>query len=112
MPKKLKITFVVPEVLQNEIRTRIVKDGYGFRGKSHWISEAIENFLKLSNFPELVSYGNEMHGFEKAETIVIDHSLGVKLEDAILTVRTTFPMLEGVKSRIVRTAILQRLLRS
>ena len=111
MVSKSKISFVVPEDLQKDLRTRVIKDDYGFRGKSKWVSEAVEQLLNLPNFPELVNYGDEMHDFEKAETIVVDYRLKEQLEQAMVTIRKQYPMLEGLKSQIVRTAILQRLLR-
>lgn len=112
MNKKFKITLVVPTNLQNDLRERIIKDGYGLRGKSKWVSEAIDRLLNCENFPELVRINDEMHGFEKAETIVIEYPLKVRLDNAIITIRQEFLTLEGIKSRIVRTAILQRLLRN
>ena len=112
MLTKSKLTFVVPDNLQKDLRARVIKDDYGLRGKSKWVSEAIEKLLELANYPELVNYSDEMHRFEKVETVVIEYPIKIKLEDAILKVRQQFPTLEGVKSRIVRTAILQRLLRT
>lgn len=109
---KTKITFVVPAALQAELRERVAREGYGLRGKSLWASEAIEGLLKLENFPMLVQYSDEMHGFEKVETIVVTLDLKRQLDQAILEVRRQYPTAEGVQSAIVRTAIIQRLLRS
>lgn len=109
--KKSRITFVVPTSLQKDLRERIVKDGYGLRGKSTWVEEAIKNLLSLDSFPELVNYSDEMQVFERTESIVVTYPLKLLLSDAILKIRKEFPMLEGVQSRIVRTAIIQRLLR-
>jgi hypothetical protein len=109
---KTKITFYVPEILQHELQARVIKEGYGLRGKSRWVSEAISRLLIINNFPELVNYSDSMGGFEKAETIVIDQATQHALENAIIQIRKNFPLLEGVKSRIIRTALLQRLLRS
>lgn len=111
MTNKTKITFVVPEVLQNDLRQQIVKDGYGLRGKSKWVSEAITRLFAISSYPLLVSYNDEMSRFDKVETIVISYTLHKELDDAIITIRKDFPAMEGLKSRIIRTAILQRLLR-
>ena len=112
MSKNYKVTFAVPGKLKKELCERVIQDGYGFRGKSKWMSEAAENLLKLKNFPNLVDYGGEMSGFDEMETAVVDYQLKLKLDEAILQVRKEFPTLEGVTSRIMRTAILQRLLRS
>lgn len=108
---KAKVTFTVPKNLQQDLRVRVIKDGYGLRGKSKWVQESIELLLSLPNFIELVHYSDEMQGFEKVETVVINYPQAIKLEKAIIAIREVFPLLEGVKSRIVRTAILQRLLR-
>lgn len=112
MSKNHKITFAVPKKLKDEIGEKVIKDGYGFRGKSKWISEAVENLLKIKDFIALVNQGDEMSGFDGMETAVIDYQLKLKLDNAILQIRKAFPTLEGVTSRIMRTAILQRLLRS
>lgn len=112
MPVKSKITFAVPENLRNELRQHVIKDGYGLRGKSRWISEAVENFLQFKDFLELISYSDEMYGFDQIETVVIDYNLKTQLDKAVVEIRKEFPTIEGVKSRIMRTAILQRILRS
>ena len=111
MVSKVKITFVVHESLQKELRERIINEDYGLRGKSKWVVEAIKMLLSMKNFPELVKFGNELSGFEKVETIVVDTGLKNQLNNAIIEIRKEFPALEGVQSRIVRTAILQRLIR-
>ena len=109
---KTKITFVVPAALHLELRERVPHDGYGLRGKSKWVSEAIASLFLLENFPTLVQYSEEMHGFEKVETVVVSSELKKQVDQAILEVRKHYPSSEGVQSSIVRTAIMQRLLRS
>lgn len=108
----IKITFVVPEKLQQDLRRQIIADGYGMRGKSRWISEAIQQLLDLSDFPDFVQYSEEMSGFTCSETIVISPALKRALDGAILKVRLLHPTFEGVQSCIVRTSIIQRLIRS
>ncbi len=109
---KAKITFVVPQSLQQELRHKVINDGYGMRGKSKWVSEAIERLLQIDNYADLVYLGDEMKGFEKVETISIERSLKKTLDQAIHDIRKQHPLLEGVQSGIIRTSILQRLLRS
>lgn len=112
MADKIKITFVVPQSLQEELRRQVISDGYGMRGKSKWVGEAIENLLKLGSYPDLVTLGDEMKGFEKVETITVERTLKKALDHAIHDTRKQYPLLEGVQSRIIRTSIVQRLLRS
>lgn len=112
MSDKVKITFVVPEKLQLDLRKQIIADGYGMRDKSRWISESIQSLLAMPNFSDFVQFSDEMHGFEKSETIVVTAELKRSLDLAMLTIRKKHPALEGVQSRIIRTSILQRLIRS
>ncbi len=112
MAFKTKLTFAVPERLQTELRERIVKDGYSLKEKSRWISEAIELLLELENFAEFVRFSDEMSNFKKSETVIISVSLKNKLDQSIMKLRQLYPLMEGVQSRIIRTAIVQKILRS
>lgn len=111
MSDKVKIAFVLPTNLQNELKERIIKDSYNLRGKSRWVCEAISNLLTTEHFPDLVKLNDEMKGFEKLESIIVSRPLKKQLDEAIVEVRKKYPTIEGVQSRIVRTAIVQRLLR-
>lgn len=111
MPTNSKISFAVPQSLKTELQEHVIKENYGLRGKSKWISEAVEKLLELKDYPELISYNDEMRGFDKIETIVVEYGLKQKIDKAILQIRKEYPTLEGVKSRLMRTAIMQRILR-
>jgi len=112
MANKVKITFVLPAKLQDEMRQKIIADGYGLRGKSRWVSHALQSLLAIDNYHELVNYNDGMLSLEKVETVVLPLEQRKALEEAILHVRQFYPMLEGVQSRILRTCILQKLIRS
>lgn len=111
MVKKNKVTFVIHETLQKELRKKMITDNYGLRGKSKWVSEAIELLLSMENYPELVNIGDGLKNFQKTETITMDTVLKNKLDAAIIEIRKKYPLSEGVQSKIVRTAIIQKLLR-
>lgn len=112
MEKKVKVTFVLPEALQRDLKERIVMDGYDLKGKSKWVVEAIEKLFLFDNFAYLVKLNDEMKGLEKSESIVIDRSFKAIMNEAMVRIRKEYPALEGVQSRIVRTAIVQRLIRT
>ena len=45
--KKLKLSIALPNKLKEEFKIRVIQDGYGMRGKSKWVNEAVEEFLKI-----------------------------------------------------------------
>jgi len=109
---KCRYTFALSISLKEDFKTHVNKDGYGFRGKSKWASEAIEQLLSLKNFTELVNYNHKMiNQLTEKDTLYIDFDLNKKLLESIPKVRKDFPLLEGVKSCIIRTAIIQRIIR-
>jgi len=111
MSNKIKISFVLPEALQRDLKLMLIADGYDLKAKSKWVSEAVERLLVMENFTHLVKLNDEMSGFEKMESIVVESALKLKINESALMVRKDYPILEGVQSRILRTAIVQRLLR-
>lgn len=109
---KSRISFYIPENLQLDFKQQMIKDGYDLKGKSKWVSEAIERLLNIFSYPELVKINDEMRLSGKLDTVSIDRHLKKQLDQAIVDVRKRYPAIEGVQSRIIRTAIVQRLLRS
>ncbi len=110
MTDKVKISFVLPQGLQKDLKERIVQDGYSLKGKSQWVSEAIERLLNKESYIDLVKVNDVMQGFEKLESILVEKNLKSKLEASVINIRRKYPEIDGVQSRIMRTAILQRLL--
>lgn len=110
MSRKVKISFVIPEGLQKDLKERIVLDGYSLKGKSQWVVEAVEQLLKINSYIDLVKVNDAMHGFEKFESILVERKLKTQLDESVINIRRKYPDIEGVQSRIMRTAILQRLL--
>lgn len=109
MIKKSRINVILPENMSKEIRQRMLKDNYSLREKSRWISEAIEEFLKLNDYHNFVEMANLVDDLTHAETIHITLDLVEQLENAVLQVRKEHPVLEGVKSLIVRASVIRRL---
>lgn len=110
MMNKIKISFAVPLNLQKDLKERIVLDGYNLKGKSLWVTEAVEHLLKMETYADLVKLNYEMRsGFEKLESILIDRKLKSQIDASVINVKKKYPEIDGVQSRIMRTAILQRL---
>ncbi len=109
--KKIRISYFLPEAILIDVKETMMKQGYDLKGKSKWVSEAIHELLQFTNFSELVMLNAQMQGFEKLDSISIDSTLKTKLDETVIEIRKQFPSIEGVQSKILRTAIVQRLLR-
>lgn len=101
----------IPTTLHNKLLQAVVAEGYGMRGKSKWVTEAIENFLVLPNHRELVDIASEMEDLAVVMSLRLPEALALRLEDAMIEVRKSYPSMEGVKSNIIRASIIQRMIR-
>lgn len=108
---KVMTTLKLPEQLEKEMLHRVVEGGYGLRGKSRWVKEAIEQLLLLENFWEYVQLAEDMEDLTRSVSIRLPETLAKALEDALIRVRNVYPAIEGVKSLIIRASIMQRLIR-
>lgn len=111
MNKKIMTSIKLQKNLHRRLQQRIIEDGYGMRGKSKWIIESIESLLALSDYPTLVDIADDMDHLSDMVCIRLPEELLVKIEQAIVRIRTQYPIIEGVKSNLIRASIMQRLLR-
>ena len=102
----------VQKLLHYKMQQRVIGDGYGMRGKSKWIMEAIEGFLQLPDYPSLTDIAGEMEQLTEVVSIRLSDELMDKLDKAIIKVRRQYPAMEGVKSNLIRASIMQRLIRA
>lgn len=110
MRKKARVSVILPRNACKEIRVRMLQEGYSLREKSKWYGEAIDLFLESPNYAEYVEMAALVEDKTQAETIYISKELQEKLEESIIDIRQKIPLLDGVKSLIVRASIIQRLL--
>ena len=99
------------KLLHHKLLQRIINDGYGMRGKSKWIIESIDMFLALPDYPTLVDIADNMDQLSEIVSIRLPEELLDKIDQAIIAIRRLYPVMEGVKSNLVRASIIQRLLR-
>jgi hypothetical protein len=62
-------------------------------------------------YHELVDIGDEIGRLIAVESIYLSYELKEKLDNALIVIRKRYPAMEGVQSCIIRTSIIQRLLR-
>jgi len=108
---KITTTVKLPGPTEIAMLKNVVSEGYGLRGKSKWIEEAVESFLVLPNYHELVDIADEMKQLTRMVSIRLSQALAQRIDEAVVTVRRYYPELEGVRSKILRASIIQRLLR-
>lgn len=97
--------------LHHRLQQQIIEDGYGMRGKSKWIIESIESLLNLPDYPSLVHIAEDMDQLNEMVSLRLPEGLALRIEKAAVYIRKQYPMLEGVKSNLIRASIVQRLLR-
>ena len=104
-------TFRILEALNHKLNERVVLDGYGMHGRSKWIKEAISALLTYPNYEELVSISSDAAGTKKPVTLRLPKRLFIEMDNAVLSIRKKYPEVEGIKGKIINTAIMQRLIR-
>jgi len=109
--KKLKLSIALPSKLKEEFKLMVIKDGYGMRGKSKWVAEAVEKFLQIENFQDFVCLAEAQENLNDKEMIFAEETLEKQINQGVIAVRKIYPLMEGVKSKILRAAIMQRLFR-
>lgn len=99
------------KLLHFKMQQRVISDGYGMRGKSKWIVEAIETFLQLPDYPTMADIAGDMDQLSEVLSMRLPDDLLLKIDHAIIEVRRHYPAMEGVKSNLIRASIMQRLIR-
>lgn len=111
MIKKMMTSIKLQKLLHFKMQQRVISDGYGMRGKSKWIVEAIESFLQLPDYPTLADIADDMDQLSDVISIRLPNELTAKIDGAVIEVRRHYPAMEGVKSNLIRASIMQRLIR-
>lgn len=108
-------SFKIPASLEIEINKKLVAEGYGLRGKSKWICDAITQFLNCQDkdfILDCIEFSEELKNLNKSISFRPTETVYILLDQWIVAVRMKMPMIEGVKSKIIRTAIIHKLLGS
>jgi len=112
MHKKVMTSIKLQRKLHRRLQQRVIEDGYGMRGKSKWIIEAIKDLLEMIDYPTLVDIAEDMDQLSDIISIRVPEDLMLRIEQAVVHVRKQYPTIEGVKSNLIRASIMQRLIRA
>ena len=108
-------SFKIPASMELEMNKKIVSDGYGLRGKSKWISDVLCKFLMCGDDAfvlDCIGYSEELERLDKTVSVRLSPMAESSLNEWVVKSRMQMPTLEGVKSKIIRTAIIHGLLGS
>lgn len=111
--KTKKITVRFSKRLRSEMLNALINSGYGLRGKSKWLIEAIQLFLQQSNFVELSEQGIDINQAELSdiEAFYINADIIEEIKKASIEIRSIHPLFIGVQSALIRSAVIYRLMR-
>ena len=104
-----RLTVRLPIDMIDEVKRDMEKHEYGRRQQSRWISEAIDRLLTMDYFPELVAEDYIADGRNKPVRISVPGTTSAGIDRAVPRVRRELKT-EEVISKLVRTAIIQRLI--
>lgn len=111
----IRIQVRLPAPLLSELNQAMLSNNYGLKGRSRWAEEAICFLINLESFEDLVTLDETINTSLSPCSFTLSEKTKNILEDALLKSLTKVkPEYRNnlSLSSIVRTAILQRLLRN
>lgn len=102
-------TFKLPPQLLDGMNAQVEKDGYGKRGRSRWIREAVRGYLKSDPKLERIGVGDAVDGKLALLTLSADRSFVNLMNDTSLRIRAVHALEPGPQSLLIRTSIRYRL---
>jgi hypothetical protein len=114
MEKTRKVTIRFPVRLRTEMQYAIVQSRYGLRGKSRWLSSAIQGFIRQTGYVDLVEHGDRLNQAEltEVEAFYLNESTLDAMKSALVKVRGKYPLFEGVQSAFIRACVTWYLLQA
>ncbi|MBA3662295.1 MAG: hypothetical protein H0W64_11225 [Gammaproteobacteria bacterium] len=110
--KNKKVTVRFPKRLKIEMQASLIKSGYGLRGKSRWLKDAISTFLLQPDFVDYVEQGIDINLAElsEIEAFYLDQETIQNVKNAFFSIRVKYPLFEGVQSAIIRAAVIYHIM--
>ena len=99
----------MPLNLKTTLRQVVADDGYGGKGKSRWVREALTQLFKHD--PDLmnVGVGDDLEVNDAEDAFFLSMENGLAIDAAVEIIRSQYPRAEGVQSAIIRAAVRYRL---
>lgn len=99
----------MPLTLKTMLRQAVADDGYGGKGKSRWVREALTQLFEHD--PDLmnVGVGDDLEVNDAEDAFFLNMENGLAIDAAVEVIRSQYPRAEGIQSAIVRAAVRHRL---
>jgi len=99
----------MPLALKTLLGQAVADDGYGGKGKSLWVREALTQLFEHD--PDLmnVGVGDDLEVNDAEDAFFLSMENGLAIDAAVEVIRSQYPRAEGIQSAIVRAAVRYRL---
>ena len=105
-----RTAFTLPAALRREYTGHVTAlKGYGPKGKSRWVREALAMLIREDPGLEHVGLGVDLIVKDVIDPVYLDENTEQLVEKAYRILRTHYPRWEGVQGDLIRAAILYRL---
>ncbi len=105
-----RTAFTLPSLLRTEYTAHVTHaHGYGPRGKSRWVREAIVMLFRDDPGLTQVGLGVDVIDKDAVEPIYLDESTEDLMKVGYRILRAQYPEWEGVQGDIIRAAVMYRL---
>lgn len=79
-PEKKPVTYRLPMRMKSALHAAVVRDGYGLKGKSRWVAEAVVDFLQDRSWRDQVLDVDMVKGNDEKDVVFVD----ADIKDAVL----------------------------
>ncbi len=99
----------MPLALKTTLRQVVTDDGYGGKGKSRWVREALTQLFEHD--PDLINVGvgDDLEVNDAEDAFFLSKENRSAIDAAVEVIRSQYPRAEGVQSAIIRAAVRCRL---
>ncbi len=104
-----RIACRMPSALKTMLHQIVSEDGYGGKGKSRWVREALTQLFEHD--PDLINVGvgDDLEANDAEVVFSLSQDHGDAIDAAVELIRSQYPRAEGVQSAIIRAAVRYRL---
>jgi hypothetical protein len=99
----------MPLALKKMLRQAVTDEGYGGKGKSRWVREALVQLFEQDPVLMNVGVGDDLEVNDAEDSFSLSPENEWAIDAAVELIRSQYPRAEGVQSAIIRAAVRYRL---